>query len=314
MDLPWALAAVVAGAIGAGWGGRLFVNALESILLRLAVPPALAGAGLAAAATSTPELFVSLTGAVSGSTNLALGDALGSNIVNIGVILGLGILAAKEPPTPPESKRDRRIALLAPILTLAMVADGRLSRIDGIILIIAYATWLGTVLAEATANVHDSTPRDGPLPRLAPAIGSALAAMLLLIGAAETLIWGGVTIAKYFGMPAFLIGHTIVALGTSLPELATTLAALHRNNHQLAIGTLVGSNIFNGTLIVGTVATISPVDVPMPGLPRTLIVGFLLTWLAVGWGRQPLAKWRGILLLATYWANIAIAASTNLTP
>lgn len=305
--LPLALA-VVLGALLAGSGGQWFVDGLETILKRTGVPAALAGATLGAAATSTPEFFVAITAAAQGKPTLALGDALGSNVVNIGAILGLGLIVAKVPVAAAAPGRDLRAALTIPVLTGFLLWDGRLSRHEGILLIAIYAIWLAFLICEVS-----STKRAGPHPhedygRIPIALGKVALGTILLAISGKAIVWGATRIAQSLGLPAFLVGNVMVALGTSLPELVTTLVSVRRGHDHLAVGTLIGSNIFNGSLIVGSAATICPTTVPTTQVLGTLVLGFLLTLFATNPKERPLGKERGILLLTCYVGMIVFAA------
>lgn len=286
----------------AGFGGELFVRGAVGIARRARVSPGLVAATVAAFATSSPELAVSLTAALSGAPQIALGDALGSNVVNLALVLGLVLSAAGMRSARAEHRRDFLFAAGVPLLVGLLARDGRLSRADAAVLLVAFVLWLLTVLREARrqrAAAPDATHGgDWRTP------AAALAGLLLLLAAGTLIVRGATAIALALGVDAFLIGATVVAIGTSVPEIATAAVARLRGHDEVGLGALLGSNIFNGLFVVGIAAGLAPIALVPGEIGVALVVCLLAT--AMAWPRHDgrLPRSRGVLLLGLYAAYL----------
>lgn len=280
-------------------GGEAFLKGVLSAAVWLRVPKFLVATTLAAFATSAPELTVSTLAALSGKPEIGLGDALGSNVVNLGLILGLALLLGGIAATLGEIRRDFGLAMAAPLIGLAMAADGRFSRIEGVLLLILFLAWLSLAIRQGLAHRRDNSLEPADLVRPGQAglfLALGLAALVL---AGRLFVTGATGIAVSLGVHAYVIGAVLVAIGTSLPELITTLLARLRGHDEIGLGTLLGSNLFNGLAIVGTAAVIHPIAVPFANVGLALGCGILTLVLILP--RQGfISRRRGLALIAVY--------------
>jgi cation:H+ antiporter len=295
------LAAVPLAAVG----GELFLKGVIGISAWLRLPKLLVATTLAAFATSSPELTVSSMAALAGKPGIGLGDALGSNVVNIGLILGLALLFGRLAANLADIRRDYILALAVPILTLLLAFDGVLSRADGILLLTLFTLWLTLAARQALRHRRESVaaPAGGDPPTRAWLF--ALVGLACLIFAGRLFVDGAGGIAGALGVHPYVIGATVVAIGTSLPELVTTLLARLRGHHDIGLGTLLGSNLFNGLSIVGVAAVIHPIRASFDEVAVALAFG-VLTVLMILPRRDSLSPWRAPLLLAAYAAFVTV--------
>jgi cation:H+ antiporter len=267
-----ALASLIAGLIVIILGANWLVSGSAAIAKRLNIPDLVIGLTVVAIGTSTPELTVSLASAINGKTDIAIGNVIGSNIANIFLILGVSALIY---PIKVERKTqviEIPLALLAVILVGVSANDiwldgtyqNAISRIDGLFLLAFMIVFLYYTFYVAQGS--NETPTESivllPLPK---AIGLISIGLIGLFFGGQLMVDGAVQIAKMLGMSESLIGLTIVAVGTSLPELATSVVAARKGNSDIAIGNVVGSNIFNVFLILGVSALFKPLPLPMNG-------------------------------------------------
>ncbi len=299
------LVALIAGLVCAGIGGELFVRGVVALAGALRVAPAVIAATVAAFATSSPELSVAVSSSLAGEPEIALGDALGSNVVNIGLILALALTFGSMHCNRNTIARDFPVALLIPILTVVFCFDGQISRLDGVVLLLMFFGWLTSIL------IHTGKNRATIAPAMLKKRGFVLALELLaglglLVCAGILIVYGAKGIAELAGIHEFVIGATVVALGTSTPELATTLIARFRGHDDVGLGTILGSNIFNGLLIISVAAMIRPIPVELGRVSTALIFGVATVLLIYPSSRGLLDRKRGFLLLALYLAYVII--------
>lgn len=289
------------GVVCAGVGGELFVRGTVGIARWARISPGIVGATVAAFATSSPELSVSVSSALSGRPEIALGDALGSNVVNVALILALALVISAIRTPPGSIRRDFPVAALAPVLTGLLFLDGELSRLDGALLIGVFITWLLATVIEVRKQRRDATELIGEH-RHALAILSCVGGMLALVAAGTLIVSGARGVAAAFGIDEFIIGATLVAIGTSTPELATTIIAKWRGHDEVGLGTIIGSNIFNNLFIVAVAAMIHPISVAWREV--TVALGFGIVALALCYPPRDgmIGRGRGLLLLAVYVA------------
>ena len=268
----WALC----GLLLLGLGGDVLVRGAVGIAQHLKVSPLFTGLVLVAAGTSMPELATSLDAALQGSPGIAVGNVVGSNIVNILLILGLTAVIRPIPANPQSFRRDAPMLAAATLACLAVVETGSIGRPSGAMFLILLAGYLTytyrseKVRADASAAQHAQQglfikPPSRPVAVSALLVVAGLAA---IFGGADLLVTASIGIASALGIPDSVIGLTVVAIGTSLPELATSLAAALKGETDIALGNVIGSNIFNILGILGGVAVVSPLRIP----PQ--IVGF----------------------------------------
>jgi cation:H+ antiporter len=283
------------GFIAAGAGGELFVRGAVGFAHWARIPAGIIGATVAAFATSSPECAVAVSAALAGTPGMALGDALGSNIVNVALILGLVVLLA-DLHAPSESlKRDFPVAIMTPCLLGVLALDGVLSRVDGVILLGVFVTWLIATVLEARRQRSAADHALGAS-KAGHALRAGLVGLLLLMVSGRLIVTGARGLAHAFGLGEFVIGATVVAVGTSMPELATA---------DIGLGTVLGSNIFNGLWIVAVTAIITPIPVSWHTVGMGLGFG-VLTVACLFPGREGLlTRKRGALLLALYMVYVA---------
>ena len=297
--------ALLLGVVCAGAGGELFVRGTVGVARWARISPGIVGATVAAFATSSPELSVSLSSALSGRPEIALGDALGSNVVNVALILGVALVISGIRTSPGSIRRDFPFAVLAPVLTGLLFLDGELSRLDGAILILVFLSWLVATVIEVRKQRSAAIDVTGES-RHALAVLLCIGGMALLVAAGYLIVSGARGVAATFGIDEFIVGATLVAVGTSTPELATAIIAKLRGHDEVGLGTLVGSNIFNNLFIVAVAAMIHPISVAWREVAVAL--GFGLLALALGYPPRSgfIGRGRGVLLLVLYGAYNAV--------
>ncbi|HEX6124593.1 MAG TPA: hypothetical protein VFZ23_04405, partial [Pyrinomonadaceae bacterium] len=210
---------LILGLAAAGVGGELFVRGTVGLAQWARIPAGIIGATIAAFATSSPEFAVSVGASLEGKPQIALGDALGSNVVNIALVLGIALLFSKLKATRDSIRRDFPVAALAPILTGILLFDGELSRIDGSIMLAVFLAWLVAVIFEVRRTRSAVEKVLGETNRLHVVL-SVIGGLGLLILAGRLIVTGAKSIALSYGFEEFVVGATVVAVGTSIPELA----------------------------------------------------------------------------------------------
>lgn len=304
-DVLALLAAVPLAAIG----GELFLKGVLGLAAWLRLPKLLVATTLAAFATSTPELTVSSMAALAGKPEIGLGDALGSNVVNVALILGLALLFSHLPAQIGELRRDIALALAVPLLTLLFAVDGTLSRFEGGALLLLFLCWLALVVRQAIQHRQNgqtdaSAPEKTHLSWL-----FTLAGLACLVLSGRLFVSGASGIATAMGIHSYIIGATVVAIGTSLPELVTTLLSRWRGHDDIGLGTLLGSNLFNGLAIVGIAASIHPIQAPLQEVAIALLFGVVSVLLILP-RRGRISRQRGMLLLTSYVAYVVLTVSS----
>jgi cation:H+ antiporter len=300
------LGLIAVGALCAGVGGEIFVRGAVRAAAWLRVRPGLIGATVAAFATSAPELVVAVTAALEDAPAIALGNALGANVVNLGLVLGLSLLIGPSTVSQGGVTRDLPAAFAIPLLTAVFVGDGRLGRVEAVAMFAVFAGWLVLSVRQEreTPEARLPSPHREHLRSLA-LIGGGVA---LLLVAGETFVRGALGLAGRFGWDPFLVGATLVALGTTIPELATSVVAKLRGHDEIGLGTLLGSCIFNGGFIVPVAALITPPAIGFADVSVALGAGVVLVIAARPYRSAALGRRRGALLLALYAAFIAALA------
>jgi cation:H+ antiporter len=301
------------------WSARLFVGGASCIARYLRIPSLVIGMVIIGFGTSMPELLVSAISSMQNTPGVAIGNAFGSNIVNIGLILGLTALIKPITVASVVVKKELPILLGATALAGLLALDRLLSRLDSIILLLLFAALIGWTIYSARRSKGDALEREyeqelseHTMPPVKAAF-ALLVGFVILIASSRVLVWGAVGLAKAWGISDLIIGLTIVALGTSLPELASSLVAISRNEHDLALGNVIGSNLFNILAVVGLAGVIRPIELDTAVLLRDWSVMFALTLLAlfmgIGIRRQGrINRLEGLTLLSVYLAYIAYLA------
>ncbi|MDO3380211.1 calcium/sodium antiporter [Geoalkalibacter halelectricus] len=306
-----ALFAVLFGLALMVWSADRFVEGAASTARHFGMSPLLIGMLIVGFGTSAPEMLVSAISAYQGNPGIALGNAYGSNITNIALILGLTALI--RPLAVSSQVLRKELPILAAVTALAawQLRDGAVSRLDAWILLGVFAALMAWTLVQGRRAQSDAL--DGQMEeKLAADLMSLNRALLwlgvglvLLILASRVLVWGAVTIARDFGVSDLVIGLTIVAVGTSLPELASSIIAARKGEHDIALGNILGSNLFNTLAVVGIAGVIHPMSVGPEVLYRDVVVMALLTLslFALGYGFRGagrINRLEGALLLAAY--------------
>lgn len=295
------LLAVLGAVALAGIGGELFLKGVLGAAAALRMPKLLVATSLAAFATSSPELTVSSIAALAGAPEIGLGDALGSNVVNIALLFGLALMLGAIRIERRELGRDFALALGLPLLTFWFAADGLISRSEGGGLLVLFTLWMGMLLRAGLtareADTSDATPDTPPAWR---SLLLGVAGLAALVAAGRLFVAGATGIATAFGIDAYVVGATVVAIGTSLPELVTVLLARLRGHDDVGVGTLLGSNLFNGMAIVGIAAAIHPITASPMEIAVALGVGMFSLLLLIPGRAGVIGRGRGFMLLAAY--------------
>lgn len=295
--------ALALGVVCAGIGGELFVRGVVGLARWARVSPGIFAATVAAFATSSPELSVSINAALAGTPQIALGDALGSNVVNVALILGAALVIAGFRSSRGSVQRDFPVALVVPILTFVLLIDGVLSRWDAALMLWIFVAWLAAAVLDARRERSSAAVDLGGV-REWPVILTCIVGLAFLVGAGNLIVAGAQGIAIDLGMDEFIIGASIVAVGTSTPELATTIVAKLRGHDAVGLGTILGSNIFNGLFIVAVAAVIHPITVAWHEVVVALVFGLVALAFTYPSRTGLIGRCRGVLLLVLYAAYL----------
>ena len=305
-----AVSAVIVGFTLLVWSADRFVEGAASTARHFGMPSLLIGMVIVGFGTSAPEMVVSAISSFQGNPGLSLGNAYGSNITNIALILGLTSLISPIAVHSQILRKELPILTVVTLLAAWQLWDNELSRVDALILLGVFAVLMiwtiiqGMKQADALGDDVEKKMHTRALP-IKQAIFWLIIGLIILIASSRLLVWGAVKIAQEFGVSDLIIGLTIVAVGTSLPELASSIIAIRKNEHDLALGNVVGSNLFNTLAVVGIAGTIHPMTVSTDVLSRDIFVMAVLTisLFAIGFGFRGLGRinrYEGILLLTCY--------------
>jgi cation:H+ antiporter len=278
------------------------------------LPPLIIGMVIIGFGTSAPELMVSALAAWQGAPGIALGNAYGSNIANIALILGLAAIINPIAVHSQVLRRELPILVGVTLIAAWQLRDGTLSRLEAAILLAVFAGLMIWTMRRGFEQKPDALGADiaqelaaEPMPLKKSLFRLALG-LAVLLASSRILVWGAVGLARSFGVSNLIVGLTIVAIGTSLPELASSVAAARKNQHDLALGNIVGSNLFNTLAVVGVSGTIHPIAVsPMVLCRDVVVMGALsLSLFLIGYGFRgkpgKINRWEGVSLLAGYAA------------
>lgn len=283
---------LVAGLALLVWSADRFVEGSASVARHFGMSSLLIGMLIVGFGTSAPEMFVSALAASQGSPGIALGNAYGSNITNIALILGLTALISPIAVHSQVLRQELPILILVSGLAVFQLWDLELSRNDAIALLIVFAILLTWSISQGIRRRNDALGMEmekelvGHSTPLHRAIAWLLTGLLLLILSSRILVWSAVEIASRLGVDDLIIGLTVVAVGTSLPELASSIIAIRRKEHDIALGNILGSNLFNTLAVVGIAGSIHPMSVPPEILSRDMLVmsGLTLLLFLFGYG------------------------------
>lgn len=278
--------AVILGLVLLIWSADRFIEGAAVTAKHFGMSPLLIGMLIIGFGTSAPEMVVSAFAAAQGNPGLALGNAFGSNTANIGMVLGFTALIA--PITVKSSVLRKEMPILIAITLLAgwLILDNFISGWDAVILLTVFFAVMGWSIkqglnGEDTLGLETDADLSSHQMPIARALMWLFVGLFLLIASSRVLVWGAVEIAMAFGVSDLIIGLTIVAIGTSLPELASAIAAIRKNEHDLALGNIIGSNLFNTLAVVGIAGAIHPFGIDAEVLSRDYLIMALFTLLIV---------------------------------
>lgn len=308
---------VVFGLFGLILGGEMLVRGAVSAAGSLAISPMVIGLTLVGFGTSSPELVTSLQAALSGSSGIAVGNVVGSNIGNVLLILGIAALMAPIAVDPKAFRRDGTVVVLATLLCLGAVLVGEIGRMTGAGFVIALAAYLGFTLwsektsggtPAATVYANEAEAVPGPETSLGISIMITLAGLAITILGARFLVSGAVSVADAAGLSEAVIGLTIVAIGTSMPELVTSVIAVRKGEGSVALGNILGSNIFNILGILGITALVQPMAIPGEIARLDIWVLCATTLILVGFARSgwTISRREGSILLLAYAVYLGV--------
>jgi len=281
IEMLMAIGAIIAGLILLVWSADNFVEGSATTASHFGMPPLLIGMVVVGFGTSAPEMAVSALAASQGNPGLALGNAYGSNITNIALILGITALLAPIAVHSQVMRKELPILILVTGFAGWQLWDGDLSRMDAIGLMLAFVVLIGWSIYQGLRQPDDALAKEMTEEVNAMPVRKAILwlvfGLLLLIISSRILVWGAVDLATTFGISDLVIGLTIVAVGTSLPELASSIIAARKGEHDLALGNILGSNLFNTLAVVGIAGLIAPMPVASEVLTRDFPVMAALT-------------------------------------
>ena len=316
-----AIVAVIVGLAVLVWSADKFVDGAVGVAEFCGMSTLLIGMVVVGFGTSAPELTVSAISASQGNPELALGNAYGSNIANIALILGATALISPILMQRSVLRGDLPILLAVSVLSIILVWDGSVARWNGILLLAVFAAAMAYSIRRELrkAKLEKSESQSGNVDIAEPkkvSLGKSVfwlvLGLVLLVVSSRALVWGAVEIARTLGVSDLLIGLTIVAIGTSLPELASSIAAARRGENDLALGNIIGSNLFNTLAVVGLAATISPmqeIEEAVTYRDMPLMIALTVALIVLGYRRKGdgrLNRIAGAILLAVYVGYLAL--------
>jgi cation:H+ antiporter len=308
--------AIIVGLIILVWSADKFVLGAAATAKQLGMSPLLIGMTIVSLGTSAPEIFVSATASLQGSGVLAIGNAIGSNIANMGLVLGITALIAPLPIQSKMLKKELPILFLVTLIAGFALLNFNIDLIDSIVMFTCLAitiVWLfrGNPDQEGIAGMDEEEAQELNSMTRSKAIFWLLVGLVALMFSAQILVWGAVEVARNFGISELIIGLTIIAIGTSLPELAASITSALKGHHDIAIGNVVGSNIFNLLAVMPIPGLIATTEVGQEVLYRDYGTMLLLTLFLIGFVFMFRAKGRvgrsaGSLLLLGYFSYLCL--------
>jgi cation:H+ antiporter len=313
----WPTLQLVGGLLILLVGGHFLVQGAVNIALLARLSTAVVALTVVAMGTSLPELAVSLDAAARHSTDIAFGNIIGSCVFNIGAILGVAAVISTIPVRRETIRFEYPVMLFVALLTVIVARDGMVDRLDGITLVVGLVVFIATMIVFAKRGVSlgeaEALERDveraarleeGPVRAWGRNVLYVIGGIVALVAGAEFSVNGGVAIARDLGVEERVIGLTVIAMGTSLPELATSVVATVRRESEIALGNVVGSNIFNILAILGITATIFPVPVNAQAIAvdNWVMLGFSAALFPMMWRSRRIARGSALILLAGFVA------------
>lgn len=299
---------IVAGVVLVLWGADRLTDGAVALAERMEIPQIVIGLTIVALGTSAPEFCVSLVSALKGTADLAVGNVVGSNIFNAMLIVGVAAMVAPMTILPSTVRKDVPVALLASVaLTVMVLMDGDLSRVDAALLFVGFLAFMWVTLRGAKGS--HAIEQEQAAPRgysVLKSVGLLVLGLACLVVGSNIFVDGATSVAQTLGVSEAVIGLTIVAGGTSLPELATSVVAARKGNSGIAIGNVLGSNVLNILLILGAAGLICPMQVQGITLVDFAMMSgsVLLLWL-FSYTKLTVARWEGAVLTVLFLAYMA---------
>jgi cation:H+ antiporter len=306
------VSAIICGLVLLIWSADRFIDGAAAVARYAGMPLLLIGMVVVGFGTSAPEMVISALSSLQGNPGLALGNAYGSNISNIALILGTTAVVYPITVHSQVLHKEIPVLILVTLLAAYQLWDGYISAADAWVLLVVFACLMGWSIRQGLRNKGDALGEDVVVEissrsmSLKMALWWLLVGLILLIVSSRMLVWGAVAVAQSLGVSDLIIGLTIVAVGTSLPELASSLSATRKGSHDIALGNVMGSNLFNTLAVVGIAGTIHPMAVDPIVLSRDVVVmgALTLALFVMGYGfRGParISRGSGFLLLSVYF-------------
>lgn len=311
-DITVALPALIFGLLLLVWSADRFVDGAAATARHFGVSPLIIGMVIVGFGTSAPEMLVSALAALKNSPGIAIGNAYGSNIANIGFILGITALINPIMFHSNILRKELPILTIITGVSIVLLMDLRISLTDGIILLVLFIGLLSWTLQQGIHQKEDTMGMEmerelkSDQRPLGKAVLWLFTGLVLLIISSRILVWGAVQIAMFLGVSDMIIGLTVVALGTSLPELASSILSIKKGEHDIALGNVLGSNLFNTLAVVGIAGVIHPFEIPAEALVRDTVVmtGLTLSLFIIGFGFRGrpgrINRIEGFMLLSVY--------------
>jgi cation:H+ antiporter len=308
------LVLLVTGFVALVGGGEVLVRGGSGLARSFGLSPLVVGLTVVAFATSAPELAVTLDATLSGTPGIAVGNVIGSNVANVLLVLGTAAVVLPVAVRSSLVKADVPVVIVLSVLLLLLSLDGSVARLDGVLLLGLLVAYLAfSVVVGRRQSAEDAAQADGDTQE--PASRPLRDGVLILVGVgllvlgARLLVGAATTIAEAAGVSDLVIGLTVVAIGTSLPELATSVVAAVRGEREMAVGNVVGSNVFNIGAVMGLTATVAPGGVPVDAsavrFDMPVMIAVAVALLPVVFTGLSIARWEGALFVAYYGAYVA---------
>lgn len=321
----YSILAIIGGFALLVWGADRFVAGASATARNLNVSPLIIGLTIVGFGTSAPEMLVSAIAAGAGNPNMGVGNALGSNITNIGLVLGITALVTPLAVHSETLKREFPVLFAIMLVALLLLMDNEMGRIDGIILLVGMGVMIYWMVSLGLRERRKGDPMESEfsdeIPSHMPmktALFWLLLGMVILLGSSRMLVWGSVNVAHWFGISDLIIGLTIIAIGTSLPELAASVMSALKGEHDIAVGNVLGSNMFNLLAVLGLPGLIMPASTPPELLTRdfSTMIGLSIALFIMGYGfLKPghITRAEGGLLLSGYFVYMGVLYYTSVS-
>jgi cation:H+ antiporter len=307
--------AVILGFVFLVWGADRFVHGAAATARNIGISPLIIGLTIVGLGTSAPEMLVSSMAAWQGNPALGIGNALGSNITNIGLVLGITALITPLAVKSEILRREYPLMFITMLVGLMLLLDREMNRLDGVILVIGLVIMILWMIRLSLRRQHDPMEDefDKEIPRISTpkALFWVALGLILLLGSSRLLVWGAVNIAVAMGISDLIIGLTIVAIGTSLPELAASVMSALRNEPDIAIGNVIGSNMFNLLAVLGLPGIIHPIVLEAEIINRDYfyMIGLSIALFVMAYGFRGegrVNRIEGLILLIAYFVYLGL--------